>query len=120
MTPQKTTVDGWQDSVEILIALWLFMSPFVLGFTGNSAATVSVLLIASFTLLIAQLGLAEQKPWEEWTNIILALLLIASPWLFGYAFEIVAMLNSVVSGVLIIVFAALSIRHEYSEMRLHH
>ena len=75
---------AWKDVVELITAIYLLLSPFILGFFHVVSASITFLLIGTAVLVISQLGIAKQQPWEEWTNLVLAILLAASPWLFGY------------------------------------
>lgn len=110
----RIAMEGWQDVMELLIAVWLFVAPFALGFIDNSAATLSAYMIAALLILTSQLGIAEQQPWEEWVNLILAVVLMMSPWILDYKALEIATINAVLSGVGLILFAVLSMRHEYS------
>lgn len=116
MTSKKYVTNGWQDFIELVIGLWLCASPFFLGFYGNSSATASALLIGVTVLLIAQLGLANEQPWEEWTNIALSSILLISPWLFGYSEIVPATVNVIVCGIFIIGFAILSLQRDYQKI----
>lgn len=112
--------EGWQDAFEILIALWLILSPFILAFSDISNATLTAELIGTAVFVMSQFGAANQKPWEEWFNLALAVLLAVSPFVFGYAGSAIATWNAIISGVLIGAFAIASMSHEYVQPRMHH
>lgn len=120
MSSKQYVMYGWQDFVELVIALWLCASPFFLGFYANANATASALLIGATVLLIAQLGLANEQPWEEWTNIALSTILILSPWLFGYSDIVPATVNVIVCSIFITGFAILSLQRDYRGMSDRH
>lgn len=107
-------LQGWEDTVELLLAIWIIGSPFFLGFFHVGAASASLILIGSLIFLTSQLGLSTQEPWEEWLNLLLAACLLVSPWLFGFADHFVATINAVASAICVAVFALISMIHEYS------
>ena len=110
---------GWQDVVELAIAFWLISSPFVLGFFSNTNASLSCILIGCLVVTLSMMGVARETPWEEWTTICLAALLLATPWLFSFASITIAVFNVLISGGLLIVFSALAMRQEYREIHEH-
>ncbi len=111
------SAENWLDPIELLFSVWLLASPFVLGFFDVTSASIVMIAIGSTVFLTAQLGLSNHLPWEEWINLLLAALLIASPWLFGFAGMMAATVNAVVSGIVlaILAFAALWIDYSYKE-----
>lgn len=111
----KSTINGWQDFIELCIASWVFISPFALGFFSNVNASLSCMFIGGLVICMSIFGIAKEAPGLEWASLCLAVLLIASPWLFSYAHISAAVFSAVVSGVLIIVFATLAMMHEYSD-----
>lgn len=113
--------EGWQDAIEILIAVWLIISPFVLAFSYDvSNATLTAVLVGTAVFAMSQYGAANQKPWAEWFNLVLAVLLAASPFVLGYAGNAIATWNAIISGALIGALAIASMSHEYVQSKMHH
>jgi hypothetical protein len=110
------SAENWLDPVELLFSVWLLASPFVLGFFDVSSASIVMIAIGSTVFLTAQLGLSNHLPWEEWINLLLAALLIASPWLFGFAGIMAATVNAVVSGIILAILALAALLIDYSYM----
>ncbi len=110
------SAENWLDPVELLFSVWLLASPFVLGFFDVTSASIVMIAIGSTVFLTAQLGLSNHLPWEEWINLLLAGLLIASPWLFGFAGIMVATVNAVVSGIVLATLALAALWIDYSYM----
>lgn len=110
----QSRVHGWQDAVEIVLIAWLWLSPFVLGFFGRMEASLTAVMIAAISSLFTQLGVATQKPVDEWINLALALALIASPWVLGYSDLTLATGNAVIVGTLFGIFAVLAMIHDYA------
>jgi hypothetical protein len=113
----NTRIHGWQDAVEILIIAWLFISPFALGFFGTIEASLTAVSIAAISSLFVQLGIATENPANEWVNLFLAFVLIASPWLFGYSALAVASWNAVATGLMLGLFAILAMNHDYADRK---
>jgi hypothetical protein len=96
-------VQHWQDVVSLLLGVWLAVSPFALGFDG-AAAWITVVL-GLCVMLFAVEGFVIPSYLEEWGEILLGLALLAAPWAIGYE-QSMATTNSVVAGLLVILFAA--------------
>ena len=104
---------AWKDVVELLVAVYILISPFVLGFFDIISASISAIGIGTAAVLVSQLGIAKQQPWEEWTNLILGILLAASPWLFGYYDITIALVNAIISGTILAGFSLAAMVDEY-------
>lgn len=109
---ERRSFEGWQDTVELLIAVWLCASPFLLGYIENGAATTAALMLGVMIILVSQLGIATQTQWEEWVTILLAALLMGSPWLLSYTHLQLATINALTCGALLIVFCILAMVHD--------
>lgn len=97
----------WQDWAGLGLGMWLFLSPFILGFHGPVAVHAH-----AFGVVIAALfGLALTRPqmWEEWVNLALGLWLVLAPFALGFTQLHAAAWNHWLIGVLIGFDAANSI-----------
>ena len=110
-------VVGWQDFLELCVASWLFISPFVLGFLENKPAAITAMLLGGVAIMFSVLGLATQEMGDEWGNELASVVLIVSPWAFGYATVVVATINAVACGVVMGYLAMLALREEKLELR---
>lgn len=108
---------GWQDAVELVVVIWIFVSPVVLGFFAYNAETLTAMMVAAVASLTTQLRIAKQQPWEEWFNLTLAVFLVLSPWIFGYTAAVAATWNAVLAGLLLAIFATLALFDEYAHLR---
>ena len=97
-----TRIRHWQDVGSLLLGCWLMESPWVLGLTGPSAWFTGVM--GLFVVLFAIEGLLIPSYLEEWAEIALGLALIIGPLAMGY-YTVLAGISSIVSGILIIIFA---------------
>lgn len=95
----------WQDPINVLLGAWLAVSPWVLGFQDQMAPTANGVVIG-LVLIAAALGaIFMPRAWEEWTEGLLGLWMVISPWALGFAGQMDAVRNAVVSGVVVIVLA---------------
>ena len=90
---------GW---VNVLLAIWVIISPFVLGFaqfhraTWNNVATGCAIAIVA----IIRTNLRNQPAWS-WANIILGIWLIASPFALAFVTFTNAIWSNVIVGIVI-------------------
>ena len=117
MGKENTSGSGWKDSIELVIGLWLLLSPIALGFFSDPVASVTTILVATVVFFVSQLGLANQQPWEEWVNLIAAAVLIVSPWLMGYASVVAATWNAIICGGLLVLLTVLQMVEEYAILK---
>ena len=110
--------DRWRDWAMLALAVWLFLSPWILGFTAGLPAEGEAV-GAGFTLaawnawilgvVIAVLALwaaFQFAEWHDWANGVLGVWLVVSPWILGFAALTAALWNHVVVGLLIVALAA--------------
>jgi hypothetical protein len=96
----------WQDPVNLALGVWLILSPWALGFQGETAPMVNAVIVG-LALAAAALGaMFVPRAWEEWTEFALGLWLIASPWVLGYTTQKDAMLSTGITGIVIAALAA--------------
>lgn len=92
----------WQDWVGLILGVLLFLSPWIVGFSGAASAAASAWVIGVITVVL--FGVALSKPdheWEEWVNLVLAVLLLISPFALGFTYVIGAAYTHWFLGVLI-------------------
>ena len=99
-------VKHWQDPVNALVGVWLVLSPWVLGFHNVVIAAATTAAVGAL-LLVSSVG-AMQFPqaWEEWLDVILGVVLMALPVVFGFDTVPVALRNALVCGA-VVTFLAL-------------
>lgn len=95
--------------LNVLIGLWLVVSPFVLGFAQSArhAAGNDILVGLLVAALAAWRVLAKGGGWTAWTNVVLGFWLMASPTMFNHAAYGVPPANDVLSGLAVTVLAIL-------------
>lgn len=74
----------WQDRVNLVLGLWLMLSPYLLGYAGNGSATANATAAGAVVTLFAVAALWRPQHWEEWTNLGVSLWIIVAPFLLGF------------------------------------
>lgn len=113
----KTVTNRWQDSVNLLLGVWLFLSPWALQFTANASAFWNALVLGVVIGAAALAALIQFREWEEWAGIAFGAWLVISPWALGFGTlqrgdvpdAFVATWNFVVVGLLTVGLAAWSL-----------
>ncbi len=135
----KVEADRWRDWVMLVLAVWLFVSPWVLRFafgmpaeaTGQAAAGTTaqaVMPLANLTaaawnawivaIVIGALSIwaiAMYAEWQDWLNGLLGIWLIVAPWVLKFSAAAIATWDHVIVGILVVVLAAWelwAVRHE--------
>ncbi|KAA9005006.1 SPW repeat domain-containing protein [Histidinibacterium aquaticum] len=97
----------WQEWLIGIVGVWLIASPFLLPYTPAEGASALIpggtafIMAGALTLALLLLGWLELAAWQLGAGIILAIVLIISPWLFGFASVGTSVFNAVVSGVVL-------------------
>lgn len=74
----------WQDRVGLVLGILLILAPWVVGFSGMAAAAASAWVIGVATVVFFGIALAKPGQWEEWVNLVLAIVLLLSPFVLGF------------------------------------
>lgn len=91
----------WQDPANAALGTWLVLSPWVIGFSGETTAMATAIIIGA-GLVAASLGMVfVPREWEEWTEALLGLALVVSPWAAGYSAIQSATTNAFLTGFVI-------------------
>ena len=116
--------DFWQDSVNVLLGVWLVISAWILQFADIQAALWNAVVFGLVVAAVALSALVRFREWEEWVDIAIGLWLIVSPWILGFAAlgagveggSVAATWNFVLVGIATLGMALWSIRdHRQSE-----
>ena len=110
----------WQDWGNLVLGLWILVSPWVLQLTTavsaeatggavSNAATWNLALVGIVVAALAVAAIYSFQAWEEWTNVGLGVWLIVSPWVLGFSSSALLMWNAVIAGALIVVLAGWAI-----------
>src|SRR6478609_1255642 len=92
------------DVANLILGAFLFVSPWIFGFSGSTAA-VNANIVGVIIAVLAIAALAAFAIWEEWLNLIVGLWTLVSPWVLGFQ-ETKAMTVHVVIGAAVAILAA--------------
>src|SRR5690606_33059623 len=85
----------WPNWLNVLLAIWLFISPWVLQYAAVGTAAWNAWVVAIVIAALSIAALAKLAQWEEWVNLALGVWLIFSPWILGFSANANAMGNAV-------------------------
>jgi hypothetical protein len=98
----------WASGLNVLAAIWLFISAFAVAAHGSMMTNNIILGIAVFVLALFRFGGAYAQSWISWVNLVLGIWVIVSPWVV-MSREVPAtqdiMVNNVITGVIIGILA---------------
>ena len=95
----------WEDWLGVALGAWLLVSPWVLGYSVESAATMNALIVGTILVLEEMLELGVHETIEEWFDVVAGAWLCVSPLVLGYASDAVASANALAVGLLSMIFA---------------
>lgn len=95
----------WQDPVNALIGVFLILSPWLLGYAGEMSALANALLAGALLVAVALGAMFMPRAWEEWSEAVIGLWLLASPWIVGFAAQAHARNAALIAGIVVLVLA---------------
>lgn len=101
----KLSVKHWQDPVNLILGLWLIASPWILRYQTETYAMWSAVGLGILVAANAITALFRVRPWEEWSNVVLGLAAIVSPWILRFSESNVPTANTVIIGIVIAALA---------------
>jgi hypothetical protein len=100
----------WQDQVILLLGIWLIISPFVLGYPGDSLRAVNAYVAGVVIALLAAFDLYRTKMWAVVVNMLIGLWVAISPWVPVMADRASLMVNNIIVGLAVLVLALWELR----------
>lgn len=104
-----------QDWVNLVLAVLLFISPWVLGFSLEPYPAWNAWISAIVIFVVAIGALSAFREWEEWLNLIVGIWVVVAPWVLAFSAITNAVWAHVVLGLLVAAAAAWEIwdvRHQ--------
>jgi hypothetical protein len=95
--------------VNALLALFLFVSPWLIGFTEVQAASWNAWICGLLIGGLALAALGRLQEWEEWTNVALGIWTAVSPWLLGFSGVAAALWTHVGVGLAVAILAGIEL-----------
>jgi hypothetical protein len=94
----KLKVKHWQDPVTLVLGLWMLVSPWILRYEAEKSLMWSGVVLGTLITLTALVGLFKAAESAEWTNAVLGLCGVVSPWIPAVS-SMVATANAVIVGI---------------------
>jgi hypothetical protein len=101
----EVAMKHWQDVVNVLVGIWLVISPWILGFNNESQAMVLAVALGVALLAAAAGALVLPRAWEEWSEALVGLVAIVSPWAIGMQSNIAFRNSAIIAGAIAVVMA---------------
>ena len=101
----STSIKHWQDPVNIALGAWMAVSPWVLAYQTQANATRNAVILGIAIAAIALFAVLKVRAWEEWTNLVLGVWLVISPWVLDFSAMYTAMWNAVIVGLAVALLA---------------
>jgi hypothetical protein len=92
----------WQDWLTLLIGIWLFITPWIFGFSHTDFAW-SPFIMGALVFLFSIWALVNRKVAEETINLIIGIWVFISPWVLGFSHTANAAWIMFVFGAILIV-----------------
>ena len=106
MASQNALRGHAQDWINLVCAVLLFISPWILAFSGDATATRAAWITGVVVAVFAVAALVQFAEWEEWISALLGLWMIVAPWIVGFASIGVAVAAFVVLGIVVVAASA--------------
>lgn len=103
----------WQDVANLVLGVWLFLSPWILGFTDIGNASINAWIFGVVVAVLALLAIFAYQQWEEWLAAAIGVWLFVSPWVLGVAANANILWNSLIVGALLVILALWSAQLEH-------
>ena len=91
-----------QDWINLVCGALLFVSPWVLRFSGDAMAARTAWIGGVIIFAMGLVALMQFAEWEEWIALIVGALVVIAPWALGFAAIQAAMWSCVVLGVIVV------------------
>jgi SPW repeat len=97
------------DTSNLALAVWLFFSPWIVGFADHMPAAWTAWLTAIAIGAFAIAALMAFAEWEEWINLVLGLWAVVSPWVVGFATDQPPTVVMFLTGLVVAAIAAIEL-----------
>lgn len=106
------TKHRWQDQVILLLGLWLFISPWVLGYASGAPISLNASATGALIALMAAFDLFKTYAWAVVVSLLAGVWAVASPWVPALADSGALMASNVIAGAAVVVLALWELRSD--------
>jgi len=113
-----TATARWQEWASFALGLWLAVSPWLVGYAENEAATANAAFLGLALALASHFEATFDHVSAEWLNLGAGVWLVAAPFALGFASAAVATANAIAVGTFVAALAgsALSLDKEIGKL----
>ena len=98
-------IKHWQDAANAVLGVALILSPWVVGYAEETVVTTNAVVVGLALVAAAFGAMLAPQAWEEWTEALLGLWMMMSPWVLDYNQLTNALLLAVAGGLAVVVLA---------------
>ena len=95
----------WQNVANFVLGAWLFISPWVLGFSDAGKVATNAWIFVIIIALLALSAIFAYQRWEEWMTAAIGVWVFISPWVLGAVSNARILWSSLVVGALLVILA---------------
>jgi hypothetical protein len=101
---------NWQDWLDMVLGLWLAVSPWILDFADSDpSATRNALIVGILIAVLSALTFLAYHIIEEWIDVILGLWLVVSPWVLTGSRDATVVADFVIVGAIVLALSGYEI-----------
>ena len=101
---------NWQDWLDMVLGLWLAVSPWIIGFADDDpAAARNALIVGIAIAVLSALTFLAYHIVEEWIDVILGVWLIVSPWVLPGTRDSTVVADFVIVGAIVLALSGYEI-----------
>jgi len=93
----------------LVLAAFLFASPWLLGYPGQTAATWTACVLGALIALVALAAVIDMREWEAWASLALGLGATVAPWIAGFSGVAFALWSHVGVGLAVAILAGVEL-----------
>lgn len=102
---RTSTNTGWKTGLNLVLAAWLFISPWVVV-SSTLASSVNAWASGAIIFLVALAAMRSRRPEDvKWLNAMFGAWVFIAPWILGFAAVTAAAWNAWIVGVAIALLA---------------
>jgi hypothetical protein len=95
----------WQNVANFVLGAWLFISPWVLGFSDAGKVATNAWIFGIIIALLALSAIFAYQRWEEWLTAAIGVWVFISPWVLSAVSNARILWSSLVVGALLVILA---------------
>lgn len=98
---QDKVTTFWRDAINLVLGIWLIVSPLALVYTGQAAPAWNAYVVGVVIAVLSAAALWQFQKWEEWLSAVFGAWLVISPWVLGFSASQVPTWNQIVVGIIV-------------------